>query len=62
MKWAIKQKPNMGGVRYVRRFAWLPTEVQGYMIWLEFYCERQVYVPYKWLTDYRWKWSRSPAP
>lgn len=64
MKWKIKQGPSAGEVRHIRRFAWLPTEVQGYMLWLEFYNERQKYSkPYQmWFMDYRWKWSRSPAP
>lgn len=53
MKWEAKQKPSVGDVRHIRRFAWLPTEVQGYMIWLEFYCERQVYIQYEWVPDCR---------
>lgn len=64
MKWKAKQKPDVGDVRHIKRFAWLPTEVQGHMLWLEFYDERQWYsARHKlWITDYKWKWSRSPAP
>ncbi len=51
MKWEIKSKtlPQLGDVRFVTKFAWLPTIVLSkltmtdHRIWLELYVEEQVY-------------------
>jgi hypothetical protein len=50
MRWEIKDKsPKKGDVRFVTKFAWLPTVVLNkltmtdHRIWLELYVEEQVY-------------------
>ena len=53
MKWEItrKPRPKVGDIRFVTKFAWLPTQVLSkitmtdHMIWLQLYVEEQVYVP-----------------
>lgn len=51
MRWEIEHEttPEIGDVRFVTRFAWLPTRVLSkitytdHMIWLELYVEEQEY-------------------
>jgi hypothetical protein len=50
MKWEITDKsPKVGDVRFVTKFAWLPTialsklTMTDHRIWLELYIEEQVY-------------------
>ena len=49
MKWEInrKEEPHLGDVRFVTKFAWLPTQVLSkitmtdHIIWLQLYVEEQ---------------------
>jgi len=66
MRWEIKDtSPHIGDIRFVTKFAWLPTIVLSkltmtdHRIWLELYIEEQHYVrtladwddyDYKWIT------------
>ena len=51
MKWEITRKdpPSIGNVRFLTRFAWLPTIVLSkitmtdHIIWLQLYLEEQEY-------------------
>jgi len=45
MKWLAKKKlsPRLGDERWVRRFAWLPTRIGDYTVWLGFYMQEQVF-------------------
>lgn len=42
MKWKVEQ-PVPGDKRLVRKFAWFPTEVEGYKVWLETYQTEETY-------------------
>ena len=45
MKWLAKQyKPTEGQKRRVRKFAFLPTRCNDYVVWLETYESHQEYV------------------
>lgn len=37
-------EPANGSTRLKRKFAWLPTYVNGYMVWLEYYEILQAYI------------------
>ena len=66
MRWEITHpnNPQLGDVRFVTRFAWLPTRVLSkitltdHRIWLELYVEeqeyqrRQTYDGYDWIEDW----------
>ncbi len=43
MKWKI-ETPALGSKRTVRKFAWLPTEVEGHKVWLETFQTTEEYV------------------
>lgn len=45
MKWKkrIKNKPPLGDVRIIKKFAWLPVLINDYYIWLEKYNVQQKY-------------------
>jgi len=51
MRWEIEHEtsPEIGDIRFVTRFAWLPTRVLSkithtdHLIWLELYVEEQEY-------------------
>jgi hypothetical protein len=52
MRWEIiDNSPKVGDIRFVTKFAWLPTIVLSkltmtdHRIWLELYIEEQVYKP-----------------
>ena len=56
MKWEIiDDSPKVGDIRFVTRFAWLPTRVLSkltmtdHMIWLQLYIAEQEYV-----ADHSW--------
>jgi hypothetical protein len=59
MRWEIEHEttPEIGDVRFVTRFAWLPTRVLSkithtdHLIWLELYVEEQ---EYKFSRDNVW--------
>lgn len=42
MKWKL-ESPEPGARRIVRKFAWLPVEIEGYKVWLETYETKEVY-------------------
>jgi len=47
MKWNVKPapvEPSEGTVRVIKKFAFVPTTVGQYRVWLESYSSRQVYV------------------
>lgn len=63
MKWKIPEHPHVGDIRFVTRFALLPTEVvskldgKSYIIWLQLYVAEQVYTFDRGLfgdLDFRW--------
>ena len=37
MRWKIEAPPKEGDWRRLTVFAWLPTQVEDYMVWLETY-------------------------
>lgn len=47
MKWKIRKpkakpiqpEPNIGDIKVVKKFAWLPKKHKGYKYWLQFYQE-----------------------
>lgn len=51
------KKPEKGDIKYVKRFAFIPCEVEGETLWLEFY-----YLKYGTYTDGYGKshWSSFP--
>jgi hypothetical protein len=65
MKWEItrKERPKVGDVRFVTKFAWLPTRVLSkitmtdHIIWLQLYVEEQVYVPKNDGWEYYEEWA-----
>lgn len=42
MKWKLT-KPASGSVRTIRKFAWLPVEIEDHKVWLETYETKEVY-------------------
>jgi len=44
MRWRIKTLPRVGDKRRESRFAWRKTEVEGHIVWLEFYWIEYEYV------------------
>lgn len=53
MKW-IKVKPNQWQKRTIRKFLFLPKEINGVVRWLEFAEIEQIYHVYMGLGD-RWE-------
>lgn len=43
MRFPLKPKPKHGDTRIVKRFAWLPVEVEEQFVWLERYSSHQKY-------------------
>jgi hypothetical protein len=43
MRWQAKKLPEQGDYRTRRVFAWTPTKVNDYIVWLEFYFIREKY-------------------
>lgn len=43
MKWKIKKEPKEGDFRCRKKFAWFPTQVKEYIVWLESYEVKEVY-------------------
>ena len=43
MRWEAKTLPKHGDYRTRRVFAWTPTKVNDYIVWLEFYFIREKY-------------------
>lgn len=44
MRWKNEQKPSPGDVKYEKVFAWLPVEIEGHTVWLEFYGVSMMYL------------------
>ena len=44
MKWKIKEPPQSGDRRQRHKFAWFPTKVENYKVWLETYVVTEEYV------------------
>lgn len=44
MRWKNEQKPMPGDVKYEKVFAWLPVDVEGHTVWLEFYGVSMMYM------------------
>lgn len=42
MRWK-KIEPKEGDVRTRQKFAWFPTQVEDYTVWLEFYIVKEQY-------------------
>ena len=42
MKWKL-EKPASGSIRTVRKFAWLPVEIEDHKVWLETFETKEVY-------------------
>lgn len=42
MKWKLT-KPASGSIRTVRKFAWLPVDIENHKVWLETYETKEVY-------------------
>jgi hypothetical protein len=42
---------DSGSIRFKRRFAWRPTIVENYRIWLEFYYAEEVYLENRWMIQ-----------
>ena len=62
MKWKL-ESPEPGARRIVRKFAWFPTVIEGYKVWLETfetkeeYCKVQVGLynrEYRWVEVCQW--------
>ena len=66
MKWEItrKPRPKVGDIRFVTKFAWLPTQVLSkitmtdHMIWLHLYVEEQEFTRTlnQWDGGYDYYW------
>ena len=62
MKWEITRKPQpqRGDIRFVTKFAWLPTQVLSkltmtdHIIWLQLYVEEQEWIPAGFFQDGGW--------
>ncbi len=54
MKWKIKQEPKLGNIRCRRVFAWMPTVVGEYIVWLERYEVKEEYIMDEWVEVDRW--------
>ena len=65
MRWEIEREPapRIGDIRFVTKFAWLPTRVLSkithtdHTIWLELYVAEQVYTSWNdgWEYNEGWK-------
>ena len=45
MRWKIKTPPKEGDWRYRHKFAWFPTQVENYVVWLETFFVKERYLP-----------------
>ena len=43
MRWYLKPEPEVGQVRFVRKFLWWPLKIKNEIRWLEFAYIRQQY-------------------
>lgn len=59
MRFKRYQKPELGQTRIVYKFAWLPTIVGEYVVWLETYAVHQQYEKniyyFGGKLEYRWE-------
>lgn len=44
MRWKIKAPPKQGDWRYRHKFAFFPTQVENYMVWLETFYIKERYI------------------
>jgi hypothetical protein len=49
MRWKIDKNPKHGEARLVLKFAWSPTKVENYTVWLEFYRIREECINGLWV-------------
>ena len=47
MRWKTR-KPEPGTTRTVAKFAWLPTQIEQYTVWLEFYSATFIFDGKEW--------------
>ncbi len=55
MRWKIKsipKEPEVGDARYIRKFAWKPTVVGNFKVWLESYQVTEEYQKMGHMSDY----------
>lgn len=64
MRWKLKDNPIVGDVRFVTKFAFLPTEVESkldgksYIVWLQLYLAKQVYTFERgWFNGLEYGWE-----
>lgn len=48
MKWQPTPDPEQGAKRTIEKFAFLPTSIGPWTVWLEFYSQRQLWNGYHW--------------
>ena len=54
MKWK-KEHPKKGDRKIVRRFAWIPTEVEDHTVWLETYQTEVIYGSDVSMLGFNWQ-------
>jgi hypothetical protein len=58
MKWkTVKPVPKHGEIRKRNKFAWRPTEVEDYTVWLEFYQITEMRIEYDKRYDIPGSWD-----
>jgi hypothetical protein len=59
MKWkTVKPVPKHGEIRTRRKFAWWPTKVKDYTVWLETYQITEMRIEYKEQHDVPGHWHQ----
>ena len=58
MKWkTVKPVPKHGEVRTRHKFAWWPTDVEEYTVWLETYQVNEIWIEYDKRHDIPGGWD-----
>lgn len=52
MRWKTKITPQEGDERFIKKFLWLPKEIDYIVRWLEFAHIRQRFVTTMWFGEY----------
>ncbi len=56
MRWGTKYKirPSVGGQRIVKKFIWIPKQIDGEWRWFEFSKIKQSYTPTHYWKSEKW--------
>ena len=58
MRWKTN-KPKPGSIKSMTKFAWLPTRIEDYTVWLEFYSATFVFNGKEWEEEAEWDYKEN---